>query len=405
MTILFICDEYPPGNNGGIGTTVQNLGRALSAQGHTVLVAGLYAYRYREKNYEEDGAVKVWRKRYGMNLHLPSKSKAYTALEKLPDPVKKHLNGKKAFQKFIAFLQELIETHQVDVIEIADFNSFAMYIGFTVQWPAFKAPLILKSHGSYTYFCHELGESPLPKFRRNDEALFARADAFSCVSHYTAAINKQLFHLKAPVTVLYNGIEVPPVDNKIRKPFTVVFTGTLVYKKGIFSLLRAWNKVYEKFPQAELLVYGKGSTRKLRPLLNEQSKDSVRFLGHVKREELLEQLTTATLAVFPSYSETFGMGVVEAMSKGCPVIYTKRSCGPEIVKDGVEGLLVDPDRVDEISGAIEKLLASPAERKTLAEAAYQSVSARFRMEKSAKDHLSFYTDVVQQFKYRKTSAA
>lgn len=50
MNILFICDEYPPGKNGGIGTVVQNLGRELVKQGHSIFVVGLYHFSYGEKN-------------------------------------------------------------------------------------------------------------------------------------------------------------------------------------------------------------------------------------------------------------------------------------------------------------------------------------------------------------------
>ena len=403
MTVLFICDEYPPGNNGGIGTTVQNLGRELVQQGHQVLVAGLYAYRYKEKDYEEDQGVRVWRKRYGLNLHLPSRSKWYTALERLPDPMKKRLNGQRAFRAFVDFIRELISTHRVDVIEIADFNSFAMYIGFKVEWPLFDVPLVLKSHGSYTYFCRELGEVPHPKFEAIDKALYARADAYSCVSHYTATANERLFGLQRPMKVLYNGIHVPAEASSQREAFSVVFSGTLVYKKGIFSLIKAWNAVHSRYPKARLFVYGKGSHTRLKKLLSPESAASVEFAGHVSRPDLLDKLKTATLAVFPSYSETFGMGVVEAMSMGCPVIYTKRSCGPEIVKQGIEGLLVDPDQPGEITQAISQLFDSAELRDRLAQQAYQGVQNRFRIDHSAKDHVQFYSDVIQEFKLKKAT--
>jgi len=56
---------------------------------------------------------------------------------------------------------------------------------------------------------------------------------------------------------------------------------------------------------------------------------------------LLQALNAAEVAAFPSYTETFGLAAVEAMACGCPTVYTKRSCGPEIVRDGVTGLLVE----------------------------------------------------------------
>jgi glycogen synthase len=63
MTILFICNEYPPGKSGGIGSMTRVLARAMVKAGHQVLVAGLYAHGYGQKDYEEDQGVKVWRRR------------------------------------------------------------------------------------------------------------------------------------------------------------------------------------------------------------------------------------------------------------------------------------------------------------------------------------------------------
>ena len=82
MNILYICDEYPPGKNGGIGTMVQVLGRELVKQGHNVHVAGLYGYRYGSSDYEEDKGVRVYRLRYGLNLRLNEKNRLYNILEK-----------------------------------------------------------------------------------------------------------------------------------------------------------------------------------------------------------------------------------------------------------------------------------------------------------------------------------
>lgn len=401
MKVLFICDEYPPGNNGGIGTTVQNLGRELVRQGHEVFVAGLYAYRYGQKNMEIDQGVKVWRLRYSIPLPVPSRSKLYTVLERLPHVLQRNLNGKRAFAKFLHFLETLIDSEKIDVIEIADFNNFAMYIGFPIRWPLFKAPLVLKSHGSYTYFCKEMGETPRPMFEQNDQALFKRAEALSSVSHYTANLNKKLFHLSSEVKVLYNGVSYSPLQQGTRDLETVVFTGTLVRKKGIYALMKAWNQVAEIKPGARLLVYGKGNPAKLKRLLQPHALESVQFMGHVSRNQLFEQLRKATLAVFPSYSETFGMGVVEAMNLGCPVIYTKRSCGPEIVKDGIEGLLVDPDNTKELSEKILFLLNQPEQRATLADNALLAVKERFNIVHSTQEHVEFYNEVVKMFKQKR----
>src|SRR5476651_1059807 len=67
MNILYLCDEYPPGHHGGIGTSVQLLARELVKQGHKVIVAGLYSLGYGGENKYEDEGVKIYRFRMGLD--------------------------------------------------------------------------------------------------------------------------------------------------------------------------------------------------------------------------------------------------------------------------------------------------------------------------------------------------
>lgn len=395
MNILFICDEYPPGLIGGIGTSVQTLARQLVKQGHKVFVAGLYSYKYGEIDFDNDEGVSVSRLRYGLKLPVSQKSKLYSAIDKLPDVIKKHLNGKKAFNHFISFLRTLIDKENIDIIEIADYNNFCQHIGFVVEWPAFKVPLVLKSHGSHTHIYRELGLPTNKKLEQTDRLLFKRADALSSVSQYIANKNALLFNLKKDSRVLYNGIDVSEQKQEVkREDRTVIFTGSITAGKGIFSLMKAWNKVHEKLPDARLLVLGKGRIDKAEAILSESSRATVFFMGHVSKPILKDHLSKATLSVFPSYSESFGLGAVEAMSMSCPVIYTKLSCGPEIVSDNKTGLLVDPENIHEISESILCLLNDKSKRERLASEAFKTVIEKFDSKKIALQHISFYTEVI-----------
>ena len=61
MNILYLCDEYPPGQHGGIGTSVRSMARELVKQGHRVVVAGLYSPGYGGADEFVDNGVKVYR--------------------------------------------------------------------------------------------------------------------------------------------------------------------------------------------------------------------------------------------------------------------------------------------------------------------------------------------------------
>ncbi len=394
MRILYICDEYPPGKNGGIGTMVQVMARQLVRSGHRVVVVGLYEHGYGSKDFEMDEGVEVHRIRYGFNLK--EGSLLWRVYKKLPRLVKRGLLGKREIAHYISKVKGLVKEKEIDLIEIADWSTLSFETGIGIDWPQFSCPLLVKLHGSYTYFQTELGESIHSQLYKNDLRLMQRADAIASVSLYTAEQTRTLLHIQAPIEVLYNAIEIPPVDlNRRIDANAVFFSGSLVPKKGIYQLMKAWNLVLAKKPEATLWVYGKGSNKALKILLNEKALQSVHFEGHVNRVELLSQLSKSALAVFPSYSETFGLMCIEAMSRACAVIYTKRSCGPEIITDGLDGALVDPDNVQEIANTILTLLSDHKLRKHYAEKGYESVGKRFSIEGSVQAHLKVYERVIQ----------
>lgn len=398
MNILFICDEYPPGKHGGIGTMVQVLSRELVRQGNKVVVIGLYPYYYGQKDYEVDKGVEVYRFRYGINFGRTRKNFFHKIVRKMPNWIKRNLNGKKAFDKFIQKIHLLVEEKAIDVIEIQDWNTFVFDIGFSIRWPKFKAPLITKSNGSYTYFCDETSEVPEKRFVEMDKELYQRSDALSSVSRYTESVNKRLFNYTKPVKILYNAIEVDPEFNLTanKKEKTIVFTGTLIQKKGIFSLLKAWNIVYKKHPDAQLKIFGKGKIEELKKCLNENTLKTVHFLGHVPRESLFDELSKATAAVFPSYSECFALAPLEALAVGCPVINTSRASGKELIIDKENGSLIDPDNIEQIAEKIIELIEDKNLQQQYSEKGRATIMEKFLIEESAKEHFTFYKSIADK---------
>jgi glycogen synthase len=400
MNILFICDEYPPGLNGGIGSIVQDMSRALVAKGHKVFVVGLYTYGYGQNDYQEDKGVKIWRLRYGFNF---SRYKLlYRIQRKLLRPLKSFLFGQKNFDAFVSFIQRLIIEESIDIIEQPDWNTFAYDIGIKNPiLPPLNIPLVIKSHGSYSYFSKELNTVPKKCWKYIDHKLYQRADAIAAVSKYTAEQNIQIFQLKQNVEVIYNALDIATSKQETKREKDLVFfSGSLVQKKGIFQLIKAWNYVIKEFPTAQLIVFGKGDTEPLKKLLITPL--TVNFMGHQPKQILIKYLNSATLAVFPSYSETFGLAAVEAMSCGCPTIFTQRSCGPEIIENGVDGILIDPDDIQEISQSIIALLGDEQRRLELGKNAKEKVALKYNLDLSVQYHIEWYKSVILNFKKQQT---
>jgi glycosyltransferase involved in cell wall biosynthesis len=129
-------------------------------------------------------------------------------------------------------------------------------------------------------------------------------------------------------------------------------------------------------------------------MLGDQDCASVVFHGHVPRRVLLDALSTARVAVFPSYGETFGMAPVEAMHCGCPTVYTKLPPGPEVCRDGIDGLLVDPDEPEEIARAILRLLTDDRLANELSGAGERRVRNKFSLAAAISTNESFYRECI-----------
>ena len=155
--------------------------------------------------------------------------------------------------------------------------------------------------------------------------------------------------------------------------------------------------VNRQIPSLTLHVYGKGPVNDLKKMIEKEVLPSVFFYGHVSRETLLEELTTASVAVFPSYSECFSMAPLEAMAAGCAVIYTSKSSGPELITDGGNGLLVDPDDSNAIATAIILLSEDKNLRHTIAEAGKKVVCEKFNISNAAQQHVDFYAKAIKEF--------
>ncbi|MES2480211.1 MAG: glycosyltransferase family 4 protein [Bacteroidota bacterium] len=400
MNIAFICDEYPPGKNGGIGSVVQNLARELVSQGNNVYVVGLYTNEYGCADYEEDLGVKVWRLRY--DYYFPGNRLMKRAMRNLPKFLNSSLKTHKAYESFIFFLTKLIAQERIEIVEMPDWNTFIYEIGIHKPIPQLGIPLVVKFHCSRSYLSKELGQPIRKKWYDIDKAIFYRGDALAAVSQYTGQQTNKLFNENKNIKVLYNGIEIPTAVHSFqeRDAGLVFYSGTLVKNKGVFSLMKAWNIVAQKFPGAQLIMFGKGDTQPLIKLLDKRASNTVIFKGHQPKAKLLEVLNIATLAVFPSYSETFGMGAVEAMSCACPTIFTKRSSGPEIITHNQSGLLVDPDNIDEIADNILLLLRDEAKRKQIGQQGKMEVEKKYALSTIASQHIDWYNEVIEQFNSR-----
>ncbi len=189
MNILFICDEYPPGRNGGIGAITRMLARGMAAAGHRVFVAGLYTPGYGQQDYEEDEGVRIWRMRFASDIGLIGNNYS------LKDAVLLKLLGRTGLMKldatasagrFHSFILELIEWFRIDIVEWPDFNEYFKYLPAGFGWPSLPVPLVIKFHGTSSYIHRQLREKIDPDTYILEKSHIGRGDALVSVSRDTA---------------------------------------------------------------------------------------------------------------------------------------------------------------------------------------------------------------------------
>ena len=150
-------------------------------------------------------------------------------------------------------------------------------------------------------------------------------------------------------------------------------------EKGLATLLQAIELLPSPRPALAYLGDGPamGALRSLRETLS--CRDDVFFAGY--RPDAASLLTDAEVCVVPSvWEEAFGLAVVEAMALGKPVVASRVGGIPELIRDGVDGVLVPPGDAPALSRALARLLADPLSARRIGRAARQSVEGRFRLE-------------------------
>jgi glycosyltransferase involved in cell wall biosynthesis len=403
MNILYLCDEYPPGKHGGIGTAVQVLAKEMVRKGNNVIIAGFYDWGYNEKDFFEDEGVKVYRFRRILAskiFHHQSSLPVRIAYRLLKDSGIFEWDIKRSLKRYKLFLESLIKDHKIDIVEMPDYNDYMRFCKHYVAFPKLSVPTIVKMHGCITYIAKENNLHVSKVINQMEKDILMQADAVCSVSNYNATKTAKYLSFNSPVYVLHNGIPIAPSssDNSNKVTGRVVFTGALSHNKGIYQLLRAWNIVVKRWPSAQLYVFGKGPVEKVRRVLTTGSANSVFFKGHVSRTELFSELSHAVISVFPSYAESFALAPMEAMLCNTAVIYTSRTSGPELIDDGITGYLVDPDDVDSIAEKIIFLLNNPKVCKTIAKNGKDLIKNKFDIRVIADKNVDFYKSVIKAAK-------
>ena len=199
----------------------------------------------------------------------------------------------------------------------------------------------------------------------------------SAVSYFSPAIQRKTFVMPNPVLKpTFNGdLKKDQQGNKI-----LLTMGRLTEQKGYDLLLETFAKITSKFPDWSLHIWGEGPLRESLEKLRDQLalQNSVQFLGLTKQP--YEKMREADLYVMSSRYEGFPMVLIEAMACGLPVISFDYNGSRDIIREGVDGVLVPLGDVPAMSVALEQLMTDEKKRAHLSTRAPEVIE-RFGLEK------------------------
>jgi glycosyltransferase involved in cell wall biosynthesis len=193
-------------------------------------------------------------------------------------------------------------------------------------------------------------------------------------------------------SLIYNGVDLERYDHQepcctLRDEYgmepgsqIVGVVGRLELEKGHPTLLEAWPHVLRSCPDAYLMIVGEGSRFDALADIARGLRIAHRVVFTGRREDIPAVTAAFDVAVLPSYREAQGLSILEAMALSRPVVASNVGGIPEMIQDGVTGLLVEPQDPPALAAAIVRLLRDHQLADMLGRAGHDLVHDRFCVE-------------------------
>lgn len=242
-----------------------------------------------------------------------------------------------------------------------------------------------KSWGQKLY--HRLWVTPM------ERRVFARAETVAAVSRYSAECVKRIFGL-TDVHVIYNGVSPSFLKSVERveahRPFRLLFVGSWSRRKGV-DLLPA---IMERLgPEYTLHCTGTFN----RSQLKAGPPDNMLELGRIADTNgMIGLYEQSDALLFPTRLEGFGLVAAEAQARGLPVVATRCSSLPEVIEDGVTGLLCPMDDVEAFTKAIRRLASDADLWRAMSRGASRRIARCFNVEQMVDGYLGLYQRILHK---------
>jgi glycosyltransferase involved in cell wall biosynthesis len=366
MKTLFVVPRDEP--FGGVASVVGNLARHLQYQGHEV-------------SFLFPGQT-IWRKAKLTQWGFPG-----AELRMPPPPRTYRGDGLRTFvwlfPQTMYQLMKFIGQGRIQIVNIH--YPISPFFCLALCRTLLSIKLVTSIHGTDIF----PGGRPRRTYSFALKFLLRRSDVIVANSHAFCRDFLNVFpHLREKMTVIHNSVNVAELNGLMRNKADGVHRRYVLCvaahneKKAIDVLIQAVARLAPEDPSLKLVLVGDGPLRKsLEELAGALGvRERIEFLGAQGRAEVVELLHGCEVFVLPSRSEPFGIALVEALACRKPVVATRVGGIPEIIEDGRNGLLVEPDNSGALAEALMRVLKDGDLRKVLASNGYRTVQERFRSE-------------------------
>lgn len=392
MHIGLFSDQYPPYPVGGVGARVTDLARGLVREGHAVTVAGVYP------------------RNRGVTRLMDERIEGVRVLRIPPAPEWMRWRPGHLWDRYqlSAHFRRLHRETPFDLVEFTD------GLGRALFGAPPGVPTAVRIDGSTKLFDEEMGVNGSRFIYWMERKALRRADFLSAVSSHAQRETLRLFGLaERECQVIHNAVDVDLFSPGSEPPQAglIVFANSIEPRKGAQELLLAMNDICDAYPHARLVligndtqprVNGRSYSERMLDEVRPQFRDRITFAGRLDRETgVLPYLRKAHVCCYPSRIETFGVAPLEAMAVGKPVIYGNAGPAPEVIEDGVSGLLCEINSPPAIAAAIKRIFDDPSLAETLARGARERALAMFGKDAWIERNLQFYRACIDSFHPRR----
>ncbi len=357
MNILMIATSYLPAI-GGLEQALQNLSKELIRHGHKVVIVSERKPLTLPVRECIDG-VMVYR--------FPFTTSGISWKGSLSYPIVSLWVSKQ--------LNKLVKKHKIDVIHLQGVSRNADYGLRLSRWTGI--PLVGAFHGvDVSSLSDQMIPKPLRSWQRRwVEAIIHEASWLTACSQSLARqITKAVPSASHKLSIIHNGVNIDEflLTNESHGSNTILLIGRLNHKKGIDVALHALALLKREnlMPPPLLTLVGDGPERSniLRLIRELGIDDTVRWLGAItNRSQVAHLYATSRLVVVPSREEPFGIVCLEALASGRHIVASRTGGIPEIIREGIDGLLVEPEDPVALARAISQIwkeevsLATPSD--------------------------------------------